>query len=332
MSKKKFIRITVSSTLALGLLALIAFHERALSKLDDTGIIFDSFHEFNDDDEHSLSINLGELKLWPMSAGKFFSIRYSLNADDMGGYALDFTCETPDFSKCYKTVSNKNSLSDDIQESVKPIDSHEAKNIYDEFSALDVFNLKSVESQPLGEYLGVQLGIYSSMVFSIVSISVEVSDDKRLNRFSIVPGKHKDERYIKIFKIFKNHGFLPEESKKNTSNALDSKAIDKIQTFYSRHIFGNELANDSVMARYCTKELAQKLRDDYDNEFIDGGGYAVWKFRSGAQDGKDIREIEKIEPLGDGKYIVHYNDMGNKGAHTITTVIQDGEIFFDKLD
>ena len=50
------------------------------------------------------------------------------------------------------------------------------------------------------------------------------------------------------------------------------------------------------------------------------------------KDGEDIHEIEKIESLGDGKYIVHYNDMGNKGSHTITTVIQDGEIFFDKLD
>ena len=75
-------------------------------------------------------------------------------------------------------------------------------------------------------------------------------------------------------------------------NDADSKAIEKIQTFYSRHIFGNEFANDSVMAKYCTKELAQKLRDDYDNEYSDVSGYAVWKFRSGAQDGKDIHEIE----------------------------------------
>ena len=118
----------------------------------------------------------------------------------------------------------------------------------------------------------------------------------------------------------------------SSRNAFDSKAIEKIQTFYSRHIFGDEFANDSVMAKYCTKELAQKLREDYDNEYSDGGGYAVWKFRSDAQDGENIREVEKIEPLGDGKYIVHYNDMGNKGTHTITTVIQDGEIFFDKLD
>ena len=118
----------------------------------------------------------------------------------------------------------------------------------------------------------------------------------------------------------------------SSHNAFDSKAIEKIQTFYSRHIFGDEFASDSVIAQYCTKALAQKLRDEYDNEYSDGGGYAVWKFRSNAQDGEDIHEIEKIEPLGDGKYIVHYNDMGNKGTHAITIVQQDGEIFFDKLD
>ena len=116
------------------------------------------------------------------------------------------------------------------------------------------------------------------------------------------------------------------------SNDNDAKAIEKIQSFYTNYIFGNEFASDSVIARYCTKALAQKLRDDYDNEYSDGGGYAVWKFRSDAQDGENIREIEKIEPLGDGKYIVHYNDMGNKGTHTITTVQQNGEIYFDKLD
>ncbi len=122
------------------------------------------------------------------------------------------------------------------------------------------------------------------------------------------------------------------QQESSSSNTFDAKAIAKIQTFYSKHIFGNEFANDSVIAKYCTKSLAQELSKAYDNEFSDGGGYAVWKFRSNAQDGENIREVEKIEPLGDGKYLVHYNDMGNKGSHTITTVIQDGVIFFDKLD
>ena len=118
----------------------------------------------------------------------------------------------------------------------------------------------------------------------------------------------------------------------SNDNALDAKAIEKIQTFYSKHIFGNEFANDSVIAKYCTKSLAEELSKAYDNEFSDGGGYAVWKFRSSAQDGEDIHEVEKIEPLGNGKYLVHYNDMGNKGTHTITIVQQDNDIFFDKLD
>lgn len=126
--------------------------------------------------------------------------------------------------------------------------------------------------------------------------------------------------------------FSCSDKQESSSNNVDTKAIEKIQTFYTNYIFGDEFANDSVMATYCTKSLAQKLRDDYDNEFSDGGGYAVWKFRSDAQDGEDIHEVEKIEPLGNGKYLIHYNDMGNKGTHTITIVQQDGEIFFDKLD
>ena len=329
---KKNIWIAVYITLALGVIALIVFHEKILHKLDDTGIVVDLFHEFNDDDELSLAINLGQLKLWPMSAEKFFSIRYSLDADDMSGYALEFTCEKPDFSKCDKIVINKEDRADITTRTYNKTDSLEAKTIYDEFTALDVFNLKSVESLPLGEYLGVRLGIFPSASLSLVNISVEVSDNKRLNRFSITPGKHNDERYVKIFEIFKNHGIWPEDPKKKKSYEFDTKVIEKIQTFYSRHIFGNEFANDSVMEKYCTKRFAQELRDDYNKEFSDGGGYAVWKFRSNAQDGEDIQEVIRILPLGNRNYLVYYNDMGNKGTHIISIVQQDGDIFMDKLD
>jgi len=126
--------------------------------------------------------------------------------------------------------------------------------------------------------------------------------------------------------------FSCSDKQESSSNNVDTKAIEKIQTFYTNYIFGDEFANDSVIVKYCTKNLAQELSKAYDAEFNDGGGYAVWKFRSKAQDGEDIHEVEKIEPLGNGKYLVHYNDMGNKGTHTITIVQQDGEIFFDKLD
>lgn len=123
-----------------------------------------------------------------------------------------------------------------------------------------------------------------------------------------------------------------DKQESSSSNDPDAKVFEKILTFYTNYIFGPQEASDSVIAMYCTKNLAQELSKAYDDEFSDGGGYAVWKFRSGAQDGEDIHEIEKIEPLGDGKYLVHYNDSGNKGSHTITIVQQNGDIFFDKLD
>ena len=286
MSKKKFIWIAVATCV----IALIYFHQDIIHKLDDADVFrIDDFHEFNADDKQNLKDILSKYDLEPISAGNFFSLRYAFSNDDMGGLVREFTCKTADFSKCTKTIYEDDG--NNIHKTVKSTEQQEAKNIYNEFIELDIFDLKSIETKPLGVYLEIY-----NIAYLCSNLSIEVSDEKRLNRFS------------------------------------DSKAIEKIQTFYSRHIFGNVYANDSVMAKYCTKELAQKLRDDYDDEFSDGGGYAVWKFRSGAQDGEDIHEIEKIESLGDGKYIVHYNDMGNKGSHTITTVIQDGEIFFDKLD
>ncbi|MCR5248063.1 MAG: hypothetical protein K6E14_09820 [Paludibacteraceae bacterium] len=112
---------------------------------------------------------------------------------------------------------------------------------------------------------------------------------------------------------------------------MNAKAIEKIQTFYGKHIFGRQEATDSVIAQYCTKALAQKLKDDYNNEFSEGDGYAIWEFRSGAQDGEDIQEVEKIESLGENRYLVHYNDMGNKGTLTISTVVENNEILFDKI-
>ena len=40
---------------------------------------------------------------------------------------------------------------------------------------------------------------------------------------------------------------------------------------------------------------------------------------------------KKVEYLGESKYLVHYNDMGNKGVLTISTVVENNEILFDKI-
>lgn len=115
----------------------------------------------------------------------------------------------------------------------------------------------------------------------------------------------------------------------NNDEDVDAKAIAKIQEFYKDYVFGQQDATDEVIAKYCTKKLAQKLADDYEYE---GGGYAIWDFRSGAQDGdSDIQEVSNIESLGGGVYKVQYNDMGTKGSCNITVVVDGDNVLFDEI-
>lgn len=110
-------------------------------------------------------------------------------------------------------------------------------------------------------------------------------------------------------------------------NAFDNKAIEKIDEFYKKYVFGGEGLTDEVVNKYCTKKLAKKLADDYD---YDDGGYAVWDFRSGNQDGdEDVQEVISVEPLGNNTYNVKYNDMGAIG-NCVISVIGD-EILFDEI-
>ncbi len=122
---------------------------------------------------------------------------------------------------------------------------------------------------------------------------------------------------------------VEEASPTNNAAEIDAQAIEMIQEFYKNYVFGDKEATDDVINKYCTKKLAKKLADDYEYE---GGGYAVWDFRSGAQDGdSDVQDVSGVEPLGDGKYKVNYNDMGTKGTCTITVVVENDKILFDEL-
>lgn len=112
-----------------------------------------------------------------------------------------------------------------------------------------------------------------------------------------------------------------------TQDAFDNQAIEKIEEFYKKYVFGEEVLTDEVVKKYCTKKLAKKLADDYE---YDGGGYAVWDFRSGNQDGnEDTQEVMSVEALGNHTYKVQYNDMGAKG-NCVISVIGD-EILFDEI-
>lgn len=118
--------------------------------------------------------------------------------------------------------------------------------------------------------------------------------------------------------------------KETSSKDNDALAIEKINEFYKNYVFAERGAGEDVIKKYCTKKLAKKLADDYEYE---GGGYAIWDFRSGYQDGEsDIQTVEKIETLGDGKYKVFYNDWGSKGYCIISVVSEGDNILFDEIE
>lgn len=64
----------------------------------------------------------------------------------------------------------------------------------------------------------------------------------------------------------------------------------------------------AFLEKHCSKSLLAQLSAAYDYE---GGGYAVWLFRSGAQDGpSDEHAIISMETEGDGWYRYTATDMG----------------------
>ena len=76
--------------------------------------------------------------------------------------------------------------------------------------------------------------------------------------------------------------------------------------------------------------MAKKLRDDYEYE---GGGYAVWDFRSGAQDGDSDAELRTdVEKLGNGKFKACYIDMGRSQSVILTVVVEDGKVLMDEIE
>ena len=118
---------------------------------------------------------------------------------------------------------------------------------------------------------------------------------------------------------------VEEAAPTNNAAEIDAQAIEKIQEFYMNYVFGDKEATDDVINKYCTKKLAKKLAGDYEYE---GGGYAVWDFRSGGQD-SDESKVLNVEALGDGKYKVV---MDANATCIISVVVEGNNILFDEID
>lgn len=81
---------------------------------------------------------------------------------------------------------------------------------------------------------------------------------------------------------------LPAGETPQTTVPAANEAERFIRHFYTNCVFGNA-ACGPILEKCCTQRLLRKLRADYG---YDGEGYAVWLFRTGAQDGPDdVSEI-----------------------------------------
>lgn len=78
---------------------------------------------------------------------------------------------------------------------------------------------------------------------------------------------------------------------------------------FIRDMYEKVLYEDyGFLEKHCTEGLLTKLSEAYDYE---GDGYAVWKFRSGAQDGpSNEHSVISIEDQGNGWYRYVAMDMG----------------------
>lgn len=85
----------------------------------------------------------------------------------------------------------------------------------------------------------------------------------------------------------------------------------------------------AFLEKHCTKDLLAKLASEYDYE---GEGYAVWKFRSAAQDGpSDESRIISIQDEGDGWYRYTASDMGIAFSKRILLLDEGGRIVIADL-
>lgn len=119
---------------------------------------------------------------------------------------------------------------------------------------------------------------------------------------------------------------------------LDAKVEAQIREFYMGYVFGDKYfdadddARVAIINKYCTPKLAQYLKDSYEYDDADEGArYAIWDFRTGANDSNGEYEIYSVDPLGGGKYKVAFNDGGTKGSCVLTVVTDGDNIKFDEI-
>jgi len=84
--------------------------------------------------------------------------------------------------------------------------------------------------------------------------------------------------------------------------------------------------------KHCSSEMLNFLKEEFDYECEDGDCYAVWLFRSSAQDGpNDRNEIISVKPIGDYWYKYDFYDMGLRASNVIKVIKKKGKIIIEDV-
>ena len=116
-----------------------------------------------------------------------------------------------------------------------------------------------------------------------------------------------------------------------TTTAEEEKLVTVFLTdLYEKYVLCTRgYHNFSKIKSHFSPKILKKMRKEFE---YDGGGYAVWIFRTGVQDGPSESQLRSITPEGDGWYKVSFSDMGYKGSCRFKAEIRDGEVFISDYE
>lgn len=114
----------------------------------------------------------------------------------------------------------------------------------------------------------------------------------------------------------------------------DAKAKAMIRKFFEIATCGSKINYDyRYLESHCTEKLLNKLKEDYEGYAENIDGYAIWDFRTWAQDG-DLglkTKIISITSLGDNWYRYDYFDCDSRCAKKIRFVNENGKLKADQI-
>ena len=162
-----------------------------------------------------------------------------------------------------------------------------------------------------------------------------ISDQQLFVKYFDAKGDEFDE-YLKAHNIDLDKVAEAQKTADNeTSLKVNPAEEDAAAEQFIRKFYGTYVLADAdfapVAKKYCTEKLLKKLKADYD--FDDGEGYAIWDFRSNAQDGVGKSQVKNVKRVRDGLvYEVEMLDMGHPHTALVTLVkSSDGFFLFDDV-